>query len=100
MIVMKLKEQLSGKGIVFDNNENLGKINYRLDVYQHIIEANGEQVEGLKSISGKIDSNDAMRFFDRRNLVLNLEDGNCIAFFVRHSDGDIQCSGEFFKKEI
>jgi len=91
-------EQLSGNGYVFDNDENLGKINYRLYVYQDVIDVSGEEVEGLKSVSGSISSNDAMRLFDKNNLTLNLEDGRCIKFFVSHSDGDIQCSGDFFTK--
>jgi hypothetical protein len=42
---MRLIEQLFGSGEVFKDNENLGKVNYRLYVYQEIVE--GE--EGLKN---------------------------------------------------
>lgn len=94
---MKLKEQLSGNGYVFDNDENLGKIDYRLDVYQDLIDVDRE--EGLKSVSGNISSNDAMRLFNKTNLILKLEDERCIKFFVKNLDGNIQCAGDFFKRE-
>ena len=41
---MKLIEQLVGNGDVIKDSENLGKVSYRLYVYQEIVE--GE--EGLK----------------------------------------------------
>ena len=95
---MKLKEQLFGIGNVFANGENLGKIKYALYVYQEIHIVKGEEIEGLKDIIGRIDSNDAMKFFDKSSLTLMLEDGRCIDFFVRDTDGEIRCSGDFFKR--
>ncbi|CAN5242049.1 hypothetical protein BH10ACI1_BH10ACI1_13860 [soil metagenome] len=96
---MKLTEQLFGKGDVFDKDENLGKINYRLFIHQDTFDVNGEEIEGLKSVSGSIDSNDAMRLFDKNNLILNLEDGRWIEFLVCNLEGEVQCSGDFFTKE-
>lgn len=96
---MKLKEQFSGNGDVFDTNEKLGKVNYQLYIYQETHNANGEEIEGLKNVIGKIDSKNAMMLFDKDNLILTLEDGRCIHFFVSNLKGDIECSGDFFKEE-
>ncbi|HEX8247663.1 MAG TPA: hypothetical protein VF599_05810 [Pyrinomonadaceae bacterium] len=96
---MKLKETLNGNGEVFDNETNLGKISYKLNVYQEIHTVNNQEVEGLKSIMGNITSEDAMRLFHKDELTLVLEDGRCIKFFVRNSNGEIRCSGGFFQKE-
>jgi hypothetical protein len=90
---MELIEQLFGSGEVFDDDENIGKINYRLWVYQEIVE--GEK--GLKNTIGKIDSDMAFGLFDKGKLRLKLEDGRNIEFFVRNLEGDIQCSGGFFE---
>lgn len=89
---MKLIEQLVGEGDVFKDDENLGKVNYQLYVYQEVV--NGQ--EGLTNAVGKIDSKIAFRLFDEGKLKLRIEDGRNIEFFIRNSNGDIQCSGGFF----
>ncbi len=97
---MKLKGQLSGIGDIFKNDVHLGKVNYSLYVYQEILEANGEELEGLTNITGSIESEEADRFIDEEMLNLCIEDGRCIEFFVRDNDGNIRCSGGFFKKDM
>ncbi len=79
--------------MLFKDNENLGKVDYRLYVYQEIV--GGEK--GLKNIVGKIDSDKVFELFDKGKLVLKLEDGRNIEFFVRNLEGDLQCSGDFFE---
>ncbi len=92
---MKLIEQLFGTGNVLKDDENLGKVNYRLYVYQEIVE--GE--EGLKNTVGKIDSDKAFALFDKDKLILKTEDGRSIRFIVLNLEGDIKCAGNFFKKK-
>jgi hypothetical protein len=95
---MKLKEQLSGKGVIFENELSLGNVHYQLDVYQEIHESNGDELEGLTEITGIIDSDAAERLYGKVKLVLCLENGQCIQFFVRHINDNIRCSGGFFAK--
>lgn len=95
---MKLKEQLSGNGEVFKSNDSLGKINYNLYVYQETHNVNGEEIEGIRDIKGEISSEDAVKLFGKRNLILCLEDERCIEFLIRNTNGDIQCLGDFFKR--
>lgn len=96
---MKLSDQLFGIGEVFNDTENLGKVNYKLYIYQEIHNVNGEEIDGLKDTQGKIDSDKAFGLFDKGKLRLKLEDGRSIEFFVRNLEGDIQCSGGFFEYE-
>lgn len=91
---MKLIENLSGIGEVFEINTSIGKVNYIVSVFQEMI--GGE--EGLKQASGKISTDFVMmnRLFDGNNLHLVLEDGRKINFFMKNTDGDVQFSGDFF----
>lgn len=95
---MKLKEQLSGIGEIFENELPLENASYQLDIYQEIHESDGDELGGLTEITGNIDSDAAERLYGKDKLVLCLENGQCIQFFVRHTNGNIRCSGGFFDK--
>ncbi len=60
---MKLKEQLSRKGVIFENDLSIGNAHKKLDVYHKIHESSGDELEGLTEITGNIDSNAAERLY-------------------------------------
>jgi hypothetical protein len=90
----KLIEELSGVGEVFENENSLGNINYRINIFREIV--GGE--EGLKETNGRISANYVLisKLFEGNNLHLVLEDGRKINFFMKNTDGDVLFSGSFF----
>lgn len=90
----KLIEELSGVGEVFENDTSLGNVNFKINIFQEIIE--GE--EGLRDTQGSISTDFVLmnRLFDGNNLYLVLEDGRKIKFFLKNTDGNVQFSGNFF----
>lgn len=98
---MKRIEELSGVGEVFENNDSLGKVDYRINIYQELVNADTfssvKEEDGIQQITGKISSDKAMEFyFNKGELTLFLEDKRKIRFFMKNPEGDVQFSGEFF----
>lgn len=95
---MKLVKELSGVGEVFENDTSLGNVDYLISIYQQIIKVETfgnieKEEEGLKELIGKISSHNLPI---GKNLLLVLEDGRKISFFVKNTGRDILFSSEFF----
>jgi len=101
----KFLENPSGVGEVYEGNEKIAKVSYNLDVTQeiHIAETLKEtsEIEGLKSMTGSISVLEGSKdLWGKDKLVLHMEDGRKIDFFVRSGDPvsgnfQIQPSGDF-----
>ncbi|MCU0239481.1 MAG: hypothetical protein MUC29_08570 [Pyrinomonadaceae bacterium] len=97
---MKLVDELTGVGEVFENDSLLGNVNYHINIFQEMIKTqtfgnNENEEEGLKEVVGKFSSDNLWHLLGK-NLTLVLEDGRKIRFFMKNNHGEVQFSGEFF----
>lgn len=99
-------ENPTGVGEVWKKDEKIAKVSYNLNVYQEIIIAETlketSEIEGLKFMDGSITIIEGARdIWGRDKLVLNIEDGRKVGFFVKSGDPisghfQIQPSGDFY----
>jgi hypothetical protein len=92
---MRLVEQLSGVGAVLRADGSvLGQHRYRLNVWQEMHNAGGQQIEGLRSIDGVVKFDGAVGIdLIGEDLTLVLEDGRRLPFLLEDTDGRIAPSG-------
>ena len=91
---MKVLEQLSGDGTLYEGDKEVGPVSYDLTVYQKMIgvrtmTSDGE-VPGLKRIEGRIDGADCFDLMQRgAKVTLELEDGRRWNFYVTDTNGSL-----------
>lgn len=101
---LKSLEIPRGVGEVWEGDEKIARVTYSLNVQQEVLitEAfNGtEELDGQKSVSGSIVVLEGEKYlFGKENLVLSIQDGWRIKFFVKEGlsgEFEIQPSGDFY----
>ena len=91
---LELLEELSGVGTVYrESGELVEQMEYRLKLYQEMLSAGTTEVPGLQQIVGSVPGGDEVFGLIGEDLILELEDGRRLDFFVQSMDGAIECRG-------
>lgn len=95
----KVAERPAGRGKLFEEQQLVCDAAYELTVSQtiHIARTFGEteEVEGLRSITGRVGADDLMGLFGR-SLTLHLEDGRRLNVIITDGKGTVRGNGDFF----
>jgi hypothetical protein len=94
MATFKLVEECSGSGELIRGREVVGRVRYRVDRYQGMMEGSGLPVPGLHRLEGSIEPEDASMspVPAGTDLTLRLEDGRAIGVTVG-TDGRVRAEG-------
>ncbi len=85
-------ERVSGTGEIFEGEKRIrDEARYSLTVSQEFFHTrpDSEPVEGLKSITGVIETDDIFPLVGNDKLTLHLEDGRRLGFFFSNINGSI-----------
>jgi len=94
---MRLIEQPTGTGEVFEHGRLGGTVHYALNVYQQYDEGQDEAVAGVQHIEGRLTSNGSIESPDLwsrgAELELRLSDGRTLTFQLRDAHGNVIVNG-------
>jgi hypothetical protein len=101
--MQRLIEQPVGDGDVFEGPVYVGRVHYRLAVYQHFSEEDGdESVPAHPEVEGRITTIDHLDLADPHwkspELTLHLADGRALDFSVTSESGAIRATGRGFRQ--
>ncbi len=95
--MMRLIDQPTGTGEVYENGQFRGPVHYSLNVYQQYDEGRDEAVIGVQHIEGRITPAamiDLRDLWSRgAELILKMSDGRALNFQLRDDDGNIILNG-------
>jgi hypothetical protein len=95
--MQRLIEQPTEDGDVFEGSVRLGRVHYRLSVYQHFSDAENEPVPANIEVEGRIsplDDLDLAGLHARRaELTLRLANGRALDFSLIDDEGRIRSTG-------
>ena len=95
--MMRLIEQPTGTGEVFEHGRLRGTVHYALNVYQQYDEGHDEAVAGVQHIEGRLTSTGPTEISNLCNrdveLELRLSDGRTLTFQLRDAHGNITVNG-------
>jgi hypothetical protein len=94
MAAFKLVEECSGSGELIRGREIVGRVRYRVDRYQGMMEASGLPVPGLHRIEGSIEPEEGpiSPALAGTGLTLRLADGRTVAVTLG-VDGSVRAEG-------
>jgi hypothetical protein len=91
--MMRLIDQPTGTGDLYEGGRLRGRVHYHLNVYQHYDEGRDEAVVGVQHIEGRITPGGTIDLCDLRSrgeeLLLKMSDGRALRFQHRDDDGNI-----------
>ena len=91
--MMRLIDQPTGTGDVYENGQFRGPVHYSLNVYQQYDERQDQVVAGAQHIEGRLTAARTTDFFDLwsrgAELVLKMSDGRTLTFQLRDDRGTI-----------
>jgi hypothetical protein len=91
--MQRLIEQPSDEGDIFEGSRSLGRVHYRLSVYQQFSEA-AEPVASTLEVEGHMSPLEPLDMEElhvrRRELTLRLADGRTLDFTMANADGTIR----------
>jgi hypothetical protein len=92
--MMKLVEELSGRGELRSKAESLGQVDYQITRYQGVVES-GLPVPGLHRIEGALtfENPAASAALVGLPLTLRLEDGRALGITLADADGRVLAEG-------
>jgi hypothetical protein len=100
--MQRLIEQPIGDGDVFAGLVYVGRVHYRLAVYQHFSEEDGESVPAHPEVEGRITTIDHLDLADPHwkgaELTLHLADGRALDFLIASAGGAIRATGRGFRQ--
>ena len=92
--MQRLIEQPSDDGDVLEDARRLGRVHYRLSVYQHFSQNDAEPVATALEVEGRISPLEPLDMADlhvrRPELTLRLADGRTLDFTMANADGTIR----------
>jgi hypothetical protein len=93
--MMKLVEELTGRGELMVNGSVLRTVNYSIARHQAFVEHSGLPIPGLHRIEGSIDFDSARDpvYWIGLPLALKLEDGRILGITLVGDDGRILSEG-------
>lgn len=94
--MQRLVEQPTDDGDVYQGSVRLGRVHYRLAVYQHFAEAEDEFVPANFEVEGRVtalDDLDVLELRHREELTLHLADGRLLDFLIANEEGAIRSTG-------
>ena len=95
--MMRLIDQPTGTGDLYENGQFRGAVHYRLNVYQQYDEGRDEAVVGVQHIEGRITPAGTIELCDLRSrggeLLLKMSDGRALHFQLRDDDSKIRLKG-------
>src|SRR3990167_7325198 len=95
--MMRLIDQLTGAGDLYESGRLRGRVHYRLNVYQQADDRRDEAVVGVQHIEGRITPAGTLDLRDLKSrgaeLLLKMSDGRALHFQLRDDDGKIRLKG-------
>ena len=95
-VTFKLVEECSGTGtVVRDGTEVPGRVRYRIDRYQGLMNGSGMPIPGLHRLEGSIAPEEGPLAPELigANVSLRLEDGRTVRLVVTSGDGAVLAEG-------
>lgn len=95
--MMRLIDQPTGTGDLYENGELRGPVHYSLNVYQQYDEGRDEAGVGVQHIEGRITPAGTLDLRDLRSrgaeLLITMSDNRALRFRLRDDDGNITLNG-------
>lgn len=88
-------EECAGTGELMQNGTALGRVRYRLDRYQGMLEGSGMPIPGLHRVEGSVEASGPSALPARAgdSVTLRLEDGRTVALTLADDDGRVLAEG-------
>ena len=91
--MMRLIDQPTGTGELYEDDRRLGAVHYSLNVYQQFDESADRAVAGVQHIEGRVTAADQVDLLElsgrSAQLLLKLSDGRTVHFQIRDDRGNI-----------
>ncbi len=91
--MMRLIDQPTGIGELYEDGRRLGTVHYNLNVYQQYDEGADRAVAGVQHIEGRVTAADKVDLLElsgrSAQLLLKLSDGRTVNFQIRDDLGNI-----------
>ena len=95
--MQRIVEQPAGDADVFSGGVRLGRVHYRLSVYQHFSEDESESVPANFEVEGRVTAIDGVDLGECHRsgveLTLHLVDGRRLDLLVMNDQGGIRSTG-------
>ena len=91
----KLVEECAGTGDLMQDGAVLGRVRYRLDRYQGMLEGSGMPIPGLHRVEGSVEAGQQAALAARagESVTLRLEDGRTVALTLADDEGRVLAEG-------
>ena len=91
----QLVEKCTGTGDLIQRGSVIGRVRYRLDRYQGMLEGSGMPIPGLHRVEGSIDAGEpgALPLRVGDSLTLRLDDNRIVALTLAGEDGRVLAEG-------
>lgn len=91
----RLVEECAGTGDLIRDGAVLGRVRYRLDRYQGMLEGSGMPIPGLHRVEGAVEASELASFPARAgdSVTLRLEDGRTVALTLADDEGRVLAEG-------
>ena len=95
--MMRLIEQPTGTGDLYEHGQLRGAVHYSLNVYQQYDEGQDQAVPGVQHIEGRLTPAGPIDLFELwsrgAELILRMPDGRALNFELRDDHGNIILNG-------